>query len=56
MTSKGKGKSGGARAITFVLIKNETVYLAAIYDKSDQVNISDTELKWLSQIIAQMDK
>jgi len=39
--SKGKGKSGGARVITYVLfIKNE-VYLLSIYDKSEDENISD---------------
>ncbi len=56
ITSKGRGKSGGARVITFVLIKDETVYLAAIYDKSDQISISDMELKWLSQMIAKSAK
>lgn len=39
--SKSKGKSGGARVITYVLfIKNE-VYLLSIYDKSEDENISD---------------
>lgn len=44
ITSKGKGKSGGARVITYVQIVNETVYLLSIYDKSDPDNISDAEL------------
>ncbi len=38
ITSKGKGKSGGARVITYtiVTIKDEgVVYLLDIYDKSD---------------------
>jgi|SRR6185312_10188892 len=42
ISSKSKGKSGGARVITYVLIKNESVYLAAIYDKSEHSTI-DTE-------------
>ncbi len=51
ITSKAKGKSGGARIITFVKITKETVYLAAIYDKSEKSNISDTELKSLAGLI-----
>jgi mRNA-degrading endonuclease RelE of RelBE toxin-antitoxin system len=45
--SKGKGKSGGARIITHILIENETIYLLSIYDKSDQDSISDEEIKSL---------
>lgn len=44
ITSKGKGKSGGARVITCVRILRQTVYLIAIYDKSDMENITDSEL------------
>ncbi len=44
ITSKGKGKSGGARVITHVYIADTTIYLIAIYDKSEQDNISDKEL------------
>ena len=36
ITSKGKGKSGGARVITYTVI--------TIYDKSERDNISDAEL------------
>jgi hypothetical protein len=43
--SKGKGKSGGARVITLVKVVDETVTLAAIYDKSDMETITDKELK-----------
>ncbi len=42
--SKGKGKSGGARIITYCYIKAKTVYLLSIYDKSEQENISDKEI------------
>jgi len=45
--SKGKGKSGGARIITHVYVSETIVYLLTIYDKSDQENISDNELKEL---------
>lgn len=45
--SKGKGKSGGARVITHILIENEIIYLLSIYDKSDQDSISDEEIKEL---------
>ena len=33
--SKGRGKSSGARVITMVIKKDETVYLVSIYDKKD---------------------
>ena len=52
--SKGKGKSGGARVITLVKINKETVYLASIYDKSEQATISDKELEWLAKEIGRM--
>jgi hypothetical protein len=45
ITSKGKGKSGGARVITFVQIIETTIYLLSIYDKADTSNISDKILK-----------
>ena len=45
ITSKGKGKSGGARVITFVQIIETTIFLLSIYDKADAANISDKELK-----------
>jgi mRNA-degrading endonuclease RelE of RelBE toxin-antitoxin system len=44
LSDKGKGKSGGARVITYVLLKNENVYLAAIYDKSEQSTIDTDRL------------
>jgi mRNA-degrading endonuclease RelE of RelBE toxin-antitoxin system len=45
--SKGKGKRGGVRVITYVKVINETVYLVSIYDKSEQSDITDTELNRL---------
>lgn len=52
--SKGKGKSGGMRIITYVEVEvitdqeeNTTVYLLSIYDKSDYENIPNKLLKTL---------
>ena len=42
--SKGKGKSGGARVITFVVGVTDTVNLLSIFDKSEKENISEAEL------------
>ena len=46
--SKGKGKSGGARVITYSLtVDDEDVNLTllTIYDKSERSTISDKEIK-----------
>jgi mRNA-degrading endonuclease RelE of RelBE toxin-antitoxin system len=51
ISSKGKGKSGGARIITCVIVADSEVYLADIYDKSEQENISDKRLKELAKQI-----
>ena len=47
IASKNKGKSGGARVISYVYQIAETVCLLSIYDKADTENISDNELKYL---------
>lgn len=52
--SKGKGKSGGARVITYVVIVEETVFLLAVYDKSEIDDISVCELA--SLLKAAMDE
>ena len=49
--SKNKGKSGGARVITHVYVAQTTVYLLDIYDKSEQSDISDKELRELVKLI-----
>lgn len=49
--SKGKGKSGGARAITHVVAVREHVYLLTVFDKSEKENISDKELQELLKMI-----
>lgn len=50
ITSKGRGKSGGARVITFTVIisVNEAeINLIAIYDKADRCSISKEEIEIL---------
>ncbi len=49
--SKGKGKSGGARIISYLYISKRTVYLITIYDKSEQHSISDSDLLELIRFI-----
>ena len=55
IASKGKGKSGGARVITYNLqqLNDEEVLitLMSIYDKSDIENVSDAYLRSLVQQI-----
>jgi len=47
IASKGKGKSGGARIITNIVVSQTTVYLLSIYDKSEQASLNNDELKAL---------
>ncbi len=56
--SKGKGKSGGARVITFLIIGDTTptdfgteVYLLSIYDKSSVSNIPSKKLDALIKMV-----
>lgn len=51
IASKGKGKSGGARIITHFQMIDNSVFLLSIYDKSEQENISDTEITYLLSFI-----
>lgn len=44
ISSKGKGKSSGARVITNIVIADSVIFLLSIYDKSDKESISDKEL------------
>ena len=55
IASKGKGKSGGARVITYtadVIVRAEQgqIVLLSIYDKSEQSTITDNEIKRLMQL------
>ena len=45
ITSKGRGKSGGARVIIRVRFTADELQLLYIYDKSDYENISDSFLR-----------
>jgi mRNA-degrading endonuclease RelE of RelBE toxin-antitoxin system len=47
IASKGKGKRGGTRVITYVKVNLTSVFLLTIYDKSEQGNLSDSDLKLL---------
>ncbi len=47
IASKNKGKSGGARVISFVKIIEDTVFLLSIYNKGDRDNISNEEIEEL---------
>ena len=56
IVSKGKGKSGGARVITYTICASESegrVYLVDVYDKSDFSTVSVSILK---KIISESDK
>ncbi len=53
ISSKGKGKSGGARIITNFVVTDATVYLLSIYDKSEKENLSDKELSELLTSVPQ---
>ena len=44
VASKNKGKTGGARVITFVKIIDETVYLLSIYSKGEIDSLTDNEI------------
>lgn len=52
ITSKGKGKSGGARVITYVKITATTVFLTSIYDKSEKNTITDKELEQIFKLLS----
>jgi mRNA-degrading endonuclease RelE of RelBE toxin-antitoxin system len=43
--SKGKGKSGGARILSFVKVTETEVVLFSIYNKGEKDTVSDKELK-----------
>jgi mRNA-degrading endonuclease RelE of RelBE toxin-antitoxin system len=50
--SKKKGKSGGARIITYLYKENFVVYLLTIYDKSEKQALKQNEL---NSIIENLD-
>jgi hypothetical protein len=44
IASKGKGKSGGSRVITYLVTEDYEVYLVYIYDKSQLENITKEQI------------
>jgi hypothetical protein len=53
ISSKNKGKSGGARIITYFVTDENEVFLLSIYDKSEQENISDKAIKNLIKTVSE---
>lgn len=51
ISSKEKGKSGGARVVTYVKVAHNIVYLTSIFDKSDKSTITDKELEQIFKLI-----
>ena len=51
--SKGKGKSGGARLITYVITPKQECYLLTIYDKSEMDSVDDRILRQIIKGILQ---
>jgi mRNA-degrading endonuclease RelE of RelBE toxin-antitoxin system len=49
--SKGKGKSGGARVITYVITPQKEIYLLTIYDKAEFDSIDDKTLRRIIAVI-----
>ena len=47
--SKGKGKSGGGRVVTYVIDEDKIVHLLTIYDKSEFDTISTATLRDLAR-------
>lgn len=44
VSSKGKGKSGGVRIITFLITEEKEVYLVYIYDKGELDNLTKDQI------------
>lgn len=53
IASKGKGRSGGARVIAHLVIRNKQVWLLTIYDKSELDGVPLSEVKALLKFIPQ---
>lgn len=51
IASKGRGKSGGARVITYVQVVQAKVFLLSIYDKAEQADVTDRELTALLKLV-----
>lgn len=51
VASKGKGRSGGARVITYLQLIGKSVFLLSVFDKSEHESISDGEIEDLLKFI-----
>ena len=51
IASKGKGKSGGGRVITYLRINEDELWLLTLYDKSEIGNVNDSYLDDLVKYI-----
>ena len=51
ITSKGKGKSGGARIVTYLKVTATTVFLVSVYDKSEKSTITNQELEQIFKLV-----
>lgn len=45
ISSKQKGKSGGARVITCIKVVDEQIFIIAIYDKSELAALTDKKIE-----------
>ncbi len=52
ISSKGKGKSGGARIIAYIAFHKEKVFLLSIYDKSEKETLTIEEIRSLIDAIS----
>jgi mRNA-degrading endonuclease RelE of RelBE toxin-antitoxin system len=52
VSSSGKGKSGGVRIITYLMLREQELYLISIYNKSKQDSISKD---MIVQILKKLD-
>ena len=44
IASKGKGKSGGARVITYVKVVSKTIFLVEVYLKSEYTSVDEVAI------------
>lgn len=54
--SKGKGKSGGARVVTYLVSKDREIFLLTIYDKSEFDSVDDRMLKQIVKTLARPEE
>ncbi len=52
ISSMGKGKSGSARLITYVVVSDSKIYLLSLFVKGEKDTISDKQIR---QLLAELD-